>query len=52
MKKNSQREIMSELNRRVREGRETRKVSKGAMKGSLTGIGFAVVDERTKEKAS
>ena len=50
MKKSAQREIMSELNRRVREGREPRKIDKSGMKGAIAGIGLAFIDECAKKE--
>lgn len=50
MKKSAQREVMSNLNRRVREGQEPRRLkSKGAVEFTLGGMGFAVDDQRTKK---
>ena len=52
MKKSSQRQIMAELNRRVREGNEPSKLdSQKSATNTLGGIGFGFVDERDKEKA-
>lgn len=49
MRKSAQREVMADLNRRVREGQEPRRLKSGAAVGAaLGGIGFAVDDQRTK----